>query len=74
MTDKPYRVGLVQDFSHEDPSFTYFKTQDDAVGFMRRMHSEGYQSEQGGIDPGNPNLAVLEQWSEEEQEWLFCVE
>ncbi|MCL2495161.1 MAG: hypothetical protein FWE98_05840 [Oscillospiraceae bacterium] len=70
---KPFRVGLVQNFPHEDPSFTYFDTQADAIRFMKHMKQEGFQSEQAGNDPGNPNLAVLERWDADEQDWFFVV-
>jgi hypothetical protein len=71
---KPFRVGLVQNFPDENPSFTYFDSQEDAIRFMTHMKQEGFQSEQAGCEPGNPNLAVLEQWSEEEQDWFFVVQ
>ena len=68
---KPFRVGLMQDFPHEDPVFVYFHTVDKALALMRKMFGKGFQSEQVGNIPGVSNIAVLEQWDEEEQEWLF---
>ena len=70
-TPKPFRVGLIKNFPQEDPVFVYFPVVDEAVRYMKRLFGEGIQSERGGVIPGDPNIAVLEQWNEEEQEWLF---
>ena len=74
MPEKKYRVGLVRNFPLEDPSFTYFNCAKEAVIFMRQMKSEGFQSEWAGVEEGNRNLAVLEKWNEDEQEWSFFEE
>ena len=74
MSNNKYRVGFVKNFPHEDPTFTYFNTAKESVIFMRKMYDEGYQSEWGGLKEGNPNIAVLEKWNEDEQAWLFFEE
>jgi len=70
-----YRVSLAPNFPHIEATaleFIHAGTYEEAVAIARRVKKEGYQSKEAGNEPMNPNLAVIERWSAEEQEWLFA--
>lgn len=76
--DRKYRIAFVKDFvnaSPEDVKYVYAETKEEATDIMKKVSQEGkYQSEQGGHIPGLTDVAVLEKWCEEEQDWLSVIE
>lgn len=78
MPNHEYRVAFVKDFvgaNPEDVKYVYADTKEEAVDIMEKMSREGkYQSEQGGNLPGLQNVAVLERWNDDEQDWLSVID
>ena len=72
--ENKFRIALCKDFSKSKLLYTYVKDIEDAKCLLKKLADSGkYQSENNSI-PGLSNLAALERWNEEDQEWEFWIE
>ena len=70
----PFRVGLAKDFPNTDPVYLYTKTLEDCKQILKWLGVERqYQSQQFPIH-GLRNLAIIEHWDEDEQDWFSWIE
>lgn len=72
--DRKYRITLCANGPQCKLAFLYADTLEGALVKLRKLSDAGLFSSSAYPVPGTDNIALLEKWDEDLEEWLYYVE